>query len=223
MVAPVSARHFQTRSRNRSRPSSCRVVPSARSCFSITECTAIAAWSVPQIHSVRRPRHPLMPHQRVLDRAVERVPHVQLAGDVRRRQGDHERVALGRAGRRRSRPVASSHSANRRGSTVAGSNRVRCLSSSWVAITRILLTGVRLAGATRLAQPRCGCCGHRDHPPQASRRPALQHARGLVVAGGSLRVLPDRAGRHRDAALSPVGGAWRWSRCRCARRSRCPG
>ena len=56
MVAPVSRRHSQTRSTNASRPTSIRVVPSARSCFSITACTAIDAWSVPQIHSVLRPR-----------------------------------------------------------------------------------------------------------------------------------------------------------------------
>ena len=55
IVAPVAARHSHTRSRKRSRPRSKRVVPSARSCFSITAWTAIEAWSVPQIQSVSRP------------------------------------------------------------------------------------------------------------------------------------------------------------------------
>ncbi len=55
MVAPVAARHFHTRSRNASRPRSKRVLPSARSCFSITAWTAIEAWSVPQIQRASRP------------------------------------------------------------------------------------------------------------------------------------------------------------------------
>src|SRR5436190_9976672 len=44
------------------------------------------------------PPHPVEAGQRVLDRAVERVPHVEGAGDVRRR--DRDRVVLaGRTGR----------------------------------------------------------------------------------------------------------------------------
>ena len=45
------------------------------------------------------PEHPVPADQRVLDRAVERVAHVQRAGDVRRRDRDRvvlRRVALGR-------------------------------------------------------------------------------------------------------------------------------
>ena len=44
--------------------------------------------------------HPVPADQHVLDRAVERVPHVQLAGHVRRRHADHERLvaAAPRAG-----------------------------------------------------------------------------------------------------------------------------
>ena len=43
--------------------------------------------------------HPVPADQHVLDRAVERVAHVQRAGDVRRRHADHERLlaALARA------------------------------------------------------------------------------------------------------------------------------
>ena len=42
--------------------------------------------------------HPVPADEHVLDRAVERVAHVQRAGDVRRRHGDHERLVAPRAG-----------------------------------------------------------------------------------------------------------------------------
>src|SRR5581483_8772827 len=42
--------------------------------------------------------HPVPADERVLDRAVERVAHVQLAGDVRRRHADDERLLAPRAG-----------------------------------------------------------------------------------------------------------------------------
>ena len=46
------------------------------------------------------PPHPVPADQDVLHRAVQRVPHVELAGDVRRRDADHEGVvpAAARAG-----------------------------------------------------------------------------------------------------------------------------
>ena len=71
------------------------------------------------------PAHAVVADQRVLDRAVERVAHVQRAGDVRRR--DRDRVVLVRralglgvvAGR------DASQRSTIRGSTSAGSKRVR--------------------------------------------------------------------------------------------------
>ena len=52
---PYSSFHSQTRRTNSSRPSSCRVTPSAASAFSTTAWVAMPAWSVPQIQSVSKP------------------------------------------------------------------------------------------------------------------------------------------------------------------------
>ena len=56
IVAPYCSRQLHTRSRNASRPSSSRLVPSAAAARSTCVCVAIPAWSVPRIHFVRRPR-----------------------------------------------------------------------------------------------------------------------------------------------------------------------
>ena len=53
------------------------------------------AWSVPGCHSTSLPAHALEARQDVLQRVVERVAHVQRAGDVGRR--DHDRIGLGAA------------------------------------------------------------------------------------------------------------------------------
>ncbi len=53
---PYSSFQAQTRSTKASRPSSWRVLPSARSSFSTTAWVAMPAWSVPRIQSVLRPR-----------------------------------------------------------------------------------------------------------------------------------------------------------------------
>ncbi len=45
IVRPVLSSHAQVRSRNASRPISCREVPSASSCFSTTFWVEIPAWS----------------------------------------------------------------------------------------------------------------------------------------------------------------------------------
>ena len=85
IVRPVCSSHSQVRSTNASRPSSCRVVPSATSCFSTTFCVEIPAWSYPGCQSVSIALHPVPADEHVLERAVQRVAHVQLAGHVRRR------------------------------------------------------------------------------------------------------------------------------------------
>ena len=45
IVRPVWSSQSHVRSRNASRPISCRDVPSAMSCFSTTFCVEIPAWS----------------------------------------------------------------------------------------------------------------------------------------------------------------------------------
>ena len=70
------------------------------------------AWSVPRIHFARLPAHAVVADQRVLDRAVERVAHVQRAGDVRRR--DRDRVVLVRRARRARGGTARSPASARR-------------------------------------------------------------------------------------------------------------
>ena len=59
-------------------------------------CVAMPAWSVPTCHSVSIAAHAVVADQRVHDRLLERVAHVQRAGDVRRRQQDAVRLALAR-------------------------------------------------------------------------------------------------------------------------------
>ena len=55
MAPPVSSFHRQARSRKASRPTSCRVFPSAASWRSRMTWTAIDAWSVPGSQSVLKP------------------------------------------------------------------------------------------------------------------------------------------------------------------------
>ena len=56
IVRPVVSSQLHVRSRNASRPISCRDVPSAMSCFSTTFCVEMPAWSYPGCHSVSKPR-----------------------------------------------------------------------------------------------------------------------------------------------------------------------
>ena len=56
MVEPYWSRQRHTRSMNFSRPSSSRLVPSARSARSTSVWVPMPAWSVPKIHFVRLPR-----------------------------------------------------------------------------------------------------------------------------------------------------------------------
>ncbi len=56
IVFPVSSSQRHVRSRNASRPISRREVPSATSCFSITFCVEMPAWSYPGCQSVSKPR-----------------------------------------------------------------------------------------------------------------------------------------------------------------------
>ena len=96
IVEPDSSFHSQTRSTNFARPRSWRDLPSAASWFSTIFCVAMPAWSVPPCHRCRRAAHAVIADQRVHDRLLERVAHVQRAGDVRRRQQDAVRLAVAR-------------------------------------------------------------------------------------------------------------------------------
>ncbi len=94
IVSPYCSRQRQTRSTNASRPISSRLVPSLASSLLDLRLGRDAG-----VVGAEDPLRPLAAHagvadQRVLDRAVERVPHVQRAGDVRRR--DRDRVVLRR-------------------------------------------------------------------------------------------------------------------------------
>ena len=95
---PYSSFHSQTRSTKASRPSSWRVLPSAISAFLDHrlggDASVVGAEDPERVAAA----HPVHPHQRVLHRAVQRVAHVEDAGDVGRRDRDRE-VFRRRAGR----------------------------------------------------------------------------------------------------------------------------
>ena len=89
---PYCWRHSQTRCTNGSRPSSVRLVPSA-----IERALDLGLGGDPGVVGAEDPLGALAAHaviagQAVLDRVVQRVAHVQHAGDVRRRDG--QRVVL---------------------------------------------------------------------------------------------------------------------------------
>ena len=94
--------------------------------------------------------HPVPADQHVLDRAVERVAHVQLAGHVRRRHADHERSRRGgarrrrRRGRRPPRPPASAvrRRTGRRASPSAAESRERARPAARVASGPVALPHV---------------------------------------------------------------------------------
>src|SRR5713101_7324984 len=83
IVEPDCCFHSHTRLTKRSRPRSWRVLPSDSSWRSTTICVAIPAWSAPTT-----------PDQGVHECLLERVPHVQGAGDVRLGQLDTVRRLL---------------------------------------------------------------------------------------------------------------------------------
>ena len=95
MVLPEYSFHSHTFSMNFSRPRSWREMPCASSWRSTTICVAMPAWSVPGCHSVLSPAHAVVARERIHQRLVETVPHVQRAGDVGRRQLDAEILFLG--------------------------------------------------------------------------------------------------------------------------------
>ena len=103
MVPPDSSFHSHTRSRNFSRPMARR--PGcwrSINCRSTTICVAMPAWSVPGCHSTSLAAHALEAAEHVLQRVVERMAHMQRAGDVGRRDDDtiRRRAWRARAGRR---------------------------------------------------------------------------------------------------------------------------
>ena len=94
---------------NASRPRSWRVSPSFASSRSTTFCVAMPGVVVAGLPEHRKPAHPVPADEQILDRRVQRVSHVQAAGHVRRRNRDHERLALGiRLGLRRGPPLPRS-------------------------------------------------------------------------------------------------------------------
>ena len=122
MVPPLSAFHVQTFSTNFSRPSSRRSGCWRSSSWrSTTICVAMPAWSVPGCHSTSLPRMRSKRHEHVLQRVVERVPHVQRARHVRRRDDDAVGLAaLARSGRPALKASALIQSSWMRGSMSAG-------------------------------------------------------------------------------------------------------
>ena len=99
ILPPDSAFHCQTRSTNASRPRSCRLRPFLGQ-FPLDH---VLRGDAGVVHAGQPQRgvalHPAPPDQRVDQRVVERVPDVQRAGHVRRRDHDAERRVV-RADRR---------------------------------------------------------------------------------------------------------------------------
>ncbi len=83
--------------RLRLRPRPRRPMPSCSRLRTTTICVAMPAWSVPGRHSTSSPFIRRQRISTVLQRVVERVPHVQAARDVGRRDDD----AIRRLGRSR--------------------------------------------------------------------------------------------------------------------------
>ena len=93
MVPPDCSFHSQTLATKASRPISRRpTLPVRASSRSTTICVAMPAWSRPGCQSTSNAAHPVPARQDVHQRVVEGVPHMQAAGDVRRRQQDAERL-----------------------------------------------------------------------------------------------------------------------------------
>ena len=89
MVPPDSAFQAQTFSRNFSRPSARRSGSwRSMSWRSTTIWVAMPAWSVPGCQSTSLAAHALEARQHVLQGVVERMAHMQRAGDVGRRNDD---------------------------------------------------------------------------------------------------------------------------------------
>ena len=96
MVPPDSSFHFHTRSTNSSRPRSCRDlafgVELALDDHLRGDAGVVGAGLPQRVIAA----HAVVARQRVHERVLERVAHVQRAGDVRRRQHDAVRLALAR-------------------------------------------------------------------------------------------------------------------------------
>ena len=100
IVEPDSSFHAQTRSTNCSRPRSCRDSPSRLQLLLDDDLRRDAGVVGAELPQRVVAAHPVVADQHVHQRLLERVAHVQRAGDVRRRQLDAERRArLGRVRR----------------------------------------------------------------------------------------------------------------------------
>ena len=122
---PYCSFHAHTRSTNASRPMSRRSMPSLRSSRSTTTCVAMPAWSMPGTQSASKPCIRARRINVSSQRAPERVTDVQPPGDVRRRDHDAVRLAIGGEvargsipGRSTPRPIAARP---RRGRTAGAS------------------------------------------------------------------------------------------------------
>ena len=90
MRPPYSFFHAQARSRNFSRPMSSLEMPSALRASTTLISVAMEAWSVPGTQRVGSPLHAVVADKHILRHLIQRVAHVELAGDVRRRHDDGE-------------------------------------------------------------------------------------------------------------------------------------
>jgi len=88
MVPPLSSFHCHTRSRNFSRQLPLHQLPLDHH---LGRDTGVIGAGLPQHVAAA---HPLKTAQNVLQRVVERVPHMQGTGDVRRRDHDGERLCV---------------------------------------------------------------------------------------------------------------------------------
>jgi hypothetical protein len=95
MVSPEYFFHSQTFSRNFSRPKSWRDWPWASSCAFDDDLGGDAGVVGARLPQRVVAAHAVVARQRIHDRLVEAVAHVQGAGDVRRRQQDAEIVGPG--------------------------------------------------------------------------------------------------------------------------------
>mgnify|MGYP003693838417 CR=1 FL=1 len=93
IVEPDSSFHAQTRSTNCSRPRSCRDSPCGLQLLLDDDLRGDARVVGADLPQRVVAAHPVVADQHVHQRLLERVAHVQRAGDVRRRQLDAERPA----------------------------------------------------------------------------------------------------------------------------------
>ena len=191
IVAPDSSRQFQTRLHELLAPEllARQVHPPEHALDHVLRRDAgvVGAADPERVAALHAPQA----DDHVLHRAVERVPHVQGAGDVGRRHGDHERLAgVVRLGGERARRLPAREHRRLDGGGVVARLGLEACAGGGVHAPRILGPG---------PQPLRRGCG-------AARRPA----RGTARAGG----------RRRRRPRSAAGGRRGRARAGCAARRR---